>query len=163
MRAIVANKEDRDKNYAFVYIDLDHFKYYNDNFGHHVGDAILVKFADIFRAKAPKDATVIRLGGDEFAILLSYEEKQEVIDMAESILREVENSEGFADVVSLYSMQEVNLAREDFAGCSIGMDFMEGGVTCAEDIEVMRKNSDKALYYVKEHGRNGYKVYDKSL
>lgn len=163
MRSIVANKEERDKKYAFVYIDLDHFKYYNDTFGHHVGDAILVKFADIFRQKAPEWATVIRLGGDEFAILISYKERQEVIDMVESILDEVESSSGFADVVSLYAMQEVQLEKEHFAGCSIGIDFLDSGVTCAEDFEIMRKNSDKALYYVKDNGRNGYKVYDKEI
>lgn len=163
MRSIVASKEERDKNYAFVYIDLDHFKYYNDAFGHHVGDAILVKFADIFRKKAPESATVIRLGGDEFAILTDYQDRQEVIDMVESILQEVENSSGFADVVGLYALQEVKLEKEHFAGCSIGIDYLEGGVTCAEDFEVMRKNSDKALYYVKDHGRNGYKVYGENI
>ena len=163
MRAIVANKEDRDKNYSFVYIDLDHFKHYNDSFGHHVGDAILVKFADIFRSKAPKDASVIRLGGDEFAILLTYKDKQEVIEMVESILEEVKNSAGFEDIVGLYSLQEVHLEKEHYAGCSMGIDFWEGGVTSADDFEIMRKNSDKALYYVKEHGRNGYKVYSEEL
>ena len=163
MRSIVASKKDRDKNYAFVYIDLDHFKYYNDTFGHHVGDAILVKFADIFREKAPEGATVIRLGGDEFAILLAYQKKDDVLNMVKSILQEVEESSGFADVVSLYVLQDVKLEKEHFAGCSIGIDFLEGGVTCAEDFEVMRKNSDKALYYVKDNGRNGYKVYDKEM
>lgn len=163
MRSIVANKKERDKKYAFVYIDLDHFKYYNDTFGHHVGDAILVKFADIFREKAPNDATVIRLGGDEFAILATYKEKEQIIAMVEDILREVELSSGFVDVVSLYSMQEVQLEEEHFAGCSIGIDFLETGVTCAEDFEVMRKNSDKALYYVKDHGRNGYKIYNNEI
>ena len=163
MRSIVANKKARDKNYAFVYIDLDHFKHYNDSFGHHVGDAILVKFADIFREKAPEDAVVIRLGGDEFAILMTYEEKQEVIDVAENILEEVERNAGFEDVVGLYAMQEVHLEKEHYAGCSIGIDFMEGGVTCAEDFESMRKNADKALYYVKEHGRNSYKIFGEDI
>lgn len=161
MRSIVASKEERDKNYAFVYIDLDHFKYYNDAFGHHVGDAILVKFADIFRQKAPKRATVIRLGGDEFAILVDYKERQEIIDMVTDILNEVKEAAGFENVVSLYALQDVQLEEENLAGCSIGIDYLEGGVTCADDFEVMRKNADKALYYVKEHGRCGFKVYEK--
>ena len=55
------------------------------------------------------------------------------------------------------------LEKEHFAGCSIGIDFLDSGVTCAEDFEIMRKNSDKALYYVKDNGRNGYKVYDKEI
>lgn len=164
MRAILGNKIERDKNYAFVYIDLDHFKYYNDVFGHHVGDAILVKFADIFRKMAPERATVIRLGGDEFAILMDYTDKEEVTSMAESILKEVNDSAGFVDVVRLYAFTEdVHIDKNDFAGCSIGIDYLEGGVTCDDDFETMRKNSDKALYYVKENGRNAYKVYDESI
>ncbi len=164
MNSLVSSKTKRDKNYAFVYIDLDHFKYYNDVFGHHVGDVILVKFSDIFRKMAPEGAAVIRLGGDEFAILLSYVDRMEVIKMVNDILTEVENSSGFADVVRLYALtDEVNIERENFAGCSVGIDFLEGGVTCSDDIEIMRKNSDKALYYVKENGRNGYKVYDVSI
>ena len=164
MRSIVASKEERDKNYAFVYIDLDHFKYYNDVFGHHVGDAILVKFADIFRKMAPEGASVIRLGGDEFAVLMDYNDREEVITMVKSILKEVEDSSGFADVVRLYAFtEEVHIEKDNFAGCSIGIDYLEGGVTCDDDFETMRKNSDKALYYVKENGRNGYKVYDASI
>ena len=123
----------------------------------------MVKFADIFRENAPKNAVVIRLGGDEFAVLMPYDNRQEVVDMAEAILAEVERQAGFEDVVGLYAMQEVHLEKEHYAGCSIGIDFMDGGVTCAEDFESMRKNADKALYYVKEHGRNNYQIYDSSI
>ena len=79
IRSVISDEEARKKNYAFVYLDLDHFKYYNDTFGHHVGDAILVKFADIFKQKALKSSVVIRLGGDEFAILASYKEQKEIL------------------------------------------------------------------------------------
>ena len=55
------------------------------------------------------------------------------------------------------------MEKEHYAGCSIGIDFLEGGVTCAEDFESMRKNADKALYYVKEHGRNSYKIFSEDV
>jgi diguanylate cyclase (GGDEF)-like protein len=155
MRSIVANKGARDKNYAFVYIDLDHFKYYNDTFGHHVGDAILISFANIFRRMAPEGAKVIRLGGDEFAIILRYENRNEVVDMSRNILAEIEKAKGFGDVVEHIAFKSVTLEEDSYAGCSIGIAYLDG-VRSEEDFETAQNNADAALYYVKEHGRNSY-------
>ena len=158
IRSVVSDKEKRNKKYAFVYMDLDHFKYYNDTFGHHVGDAILVSFADIFRKMAPDGANVIRLGGDEFAIILQYEEKEQVVTIVKKILEEIEKSKGFASIVERFSAKEIKLEKENYAGCSIGIAYIEG-VTSEADFETVRKNADAALYYVKENGRNNYKEF----
>lgn len=158
IRSVVSAKEKRNRNYAFVYLDLDHFKYYNDNFGHHVGDAILVNFADIFRKMSPEDANVIRLGGDEFAIIVRYEERKQVVDIAKNILSEIRAANGFTDIVERFSLKEVQLNKEHYAGCSIGIAYLEG-VTSEADFETVRKNADAALYYVKENGRNNYKEF----
>ena len=159
IRSVVSNKEECEKKYAFIYMDLDHFKYYNDTFGHHVGDAILVSFADIFRKMAPKGASTIRLGGDEFAIILTYQNRKEVEEIAENILSEIRKAEGFADVVERFALKKFKLDKEHYAGCSIGIAYLEG-VTCEEDFETVRKNADAALYYVKENGRNSYKEFE---
>lgn len=159
IRSVVSDETESGKNYAFIYMDLDHFKYYNDNFGHHVGDAILISFADIFRKMAPEGASTIRLGGDEFAIILTYQDRTEVVEIAENILSEIEKAEGFADVVERFALKEFTLDRDHYAGCSIGIAYLEG-VTSEEDFETIRKNADTALYYVKEHGRNGYKEFE---
>ena len=158
IRSVVSDKEKRNKKYAFVCMDLDHFKYYNDTFGHHVGDAILVSFADIFRKMAPDGANVIRLGGDEFAIILQYEEKEQVVTIVKKILEEIEKSKGFASIVERFSAKEIKLEKENYAGCSIGIAYIEG-VTSEADFETVRKNADAALYYVKENGRNNYKEF----
>ena len=141
---------------AFMYMDLDHFKYYNDTFGHHVGDAILVAFADIFRRKAPKGADVIRLGGDEFAMLIPYKDRSEVVEVAKEILVAIEASNGFSDIVDRFSNKGIALEKEHYAGCSIGISYMEN-VQDEDDFEIARKNADAALYHVKEHGRNNFK------
>ncbi len=159
IRSIISGEEERSKNYAFIYMDLDHFKYYNDTFGHHVGDAILISFADIFRKMAPEGASTIRLGGDEFAIILSYHNRSEVVSIAENILTEIRKAEGFEDVVKRFALKEVSLDKAHYAGCSIGIAYLEG-VTCEDDFETIRKNADTALYYVKEHGRNGYREFE---
>lgn len=162
IRSVVSDKEKRSKKYAFVYMDLDHFKYYNDTFGHHVGDAILVSFADIFRKMAPEDADVIRLGGDEFAIIVQYDEKEQVVNIAKNILTEIEHADGFFDVVERFSLKTVKLEKDHYAGCSIGIAYLEG-VTSEADFETVRKNADAALYYVKENGRNSYKEYGEEV
>ena len=141
---------------AFMYMDLDHFKYYNDTFGHHVGDAILVAFADVFRRKAPKGADVIRLGGDEFAMLIPYKDRSEVVEVAKEILVAIEASNGFSDIVDRFSNKGIALEKEHYAGCSIGISYMEN-VQDEDDFETARKNADAALYHVKEHGRNNFK------
>lgn len=158
IRSIISDEVLRVKNYAFIYLDLDHFKYYNDSFGHNIGDAILISFANIFRKMAPENAYTIRLGGDEFAIIMTYEDKEEVRRVASNILEEVAKAKGFGDVVKSLSFKAVVINEDCYAGCSIGIAYSDG-VTSETDFETMRKNSDAALYYVKEHGRNNYKEF----
>ncbi|MGW4947566.1 diguanylate cyclase domain-containing protein [Actinoplanes sp. NPDC004185] len=55
---------------ALLHIDLDGFKPINDTYGHHAGDAVLVRVAECLRAALPATAVAARLGGDEFAVLL---------------------------------------------------------------------------------------------
>ena len=159
VRSIISDPVASSKNYAFIYLDLDHFKYYNDTFGHNIGDAILISFANIFRKMAPEDAYVIRLGGDEFAIIMTYEDKSEVRTIAENILDEIQKAKGFSAVVQSLSIKAVSITKENYAGCSIGIAYTEG-VKGEMDFEKIRKNSDIALYYVKEHGRNSYKEFE---
>ena len=53
---------------AVIYIDLDNFKYYNDNFGHELGDYVLVRFAQVLEESVKDVGYAVRYGGDEFII-----------------------------------------------------------------------------------------------
>ena len=55
---------------AVLYVDLDRFKAVNDQFGHAVGDAVLIEVADRIRSASRAGDEVARLGGDEFAVLM---------------------------------------------------------------------------------------------
>ncbi len=63
---------------ALLYVDLNHFKPINDNYGHDVGDAVLRYFAKCLQRSVRKDDMVVRLGGDEFALLL-YDADEKVV------------------------------------------------------------------------------------
>ena len=76
--------------WSFMYLDLDGFKYINDNYGHSRGDEILKETADIIRNAFP-DYKVVRLGGDEFAVLIDEELDEEFLNYKiEDFSREVE-------------------------------------------------------------------------
>lgn len=54
---------------AFIFIDLDNFKYVNDTYGHDAGDLLLIEFAKIIKNMKIKDSLFARYGGDEFIIV----------------------------------------------------------------------------------------------
>ncbi len=72
---------------ALLFLDLDGFKAVNDQFGHHVGDELLMKVAAVLQHCVRKTDTVARFGGDEFVILLTWLlDKDDAAIVAEKIL-----------------------------------------------------------------------------
>ncbi|MGI8497733.1 MAG: GGDEF domain-containing protein [Gemmatimonadaceae bacterium] len=57
-------------SWGCIFIDIDHFKQYNDRHGHQAGDLVLVKMGHFLMGQVRAEEAVVRLGGDEFAILL---------------------------------------------------------------------------------------------
>ena len=53
-----------------IFVDIDHFKGYNDRFGHHEGDAILIRMSRFLMRQVRADEAVVRVGGDEFVLIL---------------------------------------------------------------------------------------------
>lgn len=70
---------------ALLLVDVDHFKGYNDTFGHVVGDGALVKVAEILRRTARASDVVARPGGDEFAVLLPHTDGRQALQAAERL------------------------------------------------------------------------------
>lgn len=72
-------REKPDKIGAMIFIDLDNLKYINDNFGHDVGDRLIIRAGEIFRYFEQYDGIVSRISGDEFAVYLhDYQQQDEV-------------------------------------------------------------------------------------
>jgi diguanylate cyclase (GGDEF)-like protein len=127
---------------GFVFIDIDHFKAVNDNFGHETGDALLINFAKRIRNSLPLGAFVARISGDEFGVLI--EQLRE-----ESHLREL-MEEVFSSMQRPFTSGEVETSITCSAGC-----VLTDGTTDPE--EIMRI-ADRTMYQAKNEGRNRYLV-----
>ena len=91
LRRAIARVTRYDGSAAIVFIDLDHFKCINDQFGHLAGDAALQAVSEIIVRSCRNSDVVARFGGDEFAILLWNLTEQDARTKARSLERSVES------------------------------------------------------------------------
>jgi diguanylate cyclase (GGDEF)-like protein len=129
------------KNVAMLLIDIDHFKKYNDEFGHQTGDIVLAAIARDIAAHTQRAADIAaRFGGEEFAVLLPGVSAQEAFDHAERIRTGVLALPMPKDGPSVSPTVSIGVATvSPRAGLSIG-DLV--------------KSADAALYEAKAAGRN---------
>ncbi len=132
---------------AFLYIDLDRFKSVNDAFGHHIGDELLVKFAQRLYPLLEEGQKLIRIGGDEFIMILENSTRAQVEHAAETCLNKIQD--GFH-----ISGKEVNISA------SIGIVFFPDH---GQNIQDLLINADSAMMQSKEQGRNTFSIYNSSL
>lgn len=129
-----------------VYSDIDDFRKINDTYGHSVGDAILVAFAERLEKYATEKSTVARIGGDEFGMILNGNRPEaEVIAIVEDMRRILSepvavNGSNFAVTVS----------------CGVA-SFPEDGRTTEE----IFRGAETAMFAAKEYGKNRTIFYSK--
>jgi len=156
---VEATKKNTTIDMAVIYADLDKFKYYNDAFGHSVGDAIIVEFAKIFTQASENYGWVTRFGGDEFVIVLETAEKEQVKRVIDEIYRLIAEEEGFVSVVENALGYSVEIKEENRASCSFGIA-MQKNIPDMKTVDAIRKKADDALYEVKRNGRGYAKFAD---
>jgi two-component system cell cycle response regulator len=134
---------DRSRRYnhplTLLFLDIDHFKHYNDTYGHLEGDKVLAGFGKVIKSCLRKMDTAYRYGGEEFTVILPETSRGEVMTVAKRIKDAIENEQ--------FSPQ---------AGKSISMT-ISIGVTeyCSgERISTFIQRADKAMYFSKQRGRN---------
>lgn len=133
---------------AVLFIDLDGFKEVNDNFGHDVGDKVLIETAQRLKSSVRESDTVARIGGDEFIILLSeIHQPNDASLVAKTVLDRIKNS-------YLYDRKE-----EIHIGVSIGISLYPDN---ALDPEKLIQFADKAMYCVKTKGKNNFSFAEKA-
>ena len=130
--------------FSVLLIDIDNFKHVNDNWGHAMGDLVLVKTADIFRSMIRKQDWVGRWGGEEFLMIVPGPSGME--SLAERVRHEVARAR-FGQGESSFGIT-----------VSIGMTCARGAV----QIDEILRNTDLALYRAKET-RNAVSVVEESV
>ena len=140
-----------------LYIDLDNFKFYNDIFGHAIGDVILVSFAEIFKQITKEKGYAIRYGGDEFVIVLTDSSEEEGVEVAKSIYQRLDETDGFAAKLKEKMGKDFKIDPKNRVSCSIGIS--TANVFSQEAINEAMKQADDALYVVKKTTKRNYRVW----
>lgn len=144
----IADSERRKSLGALLFFDLDEFKYINDTFGHRAGDAMLIRVAGEVGTLVRRNEIFCRLGGDEFAILVPEVTEQEVMALAERVVRSI------GHIPFRYEGQNLRLTS------SLGIALFP---LHAGDAEELVAHADTAMYQAKEAGKNAWRMYRQDL
>lgn len=139
----VAQVERDRQKLALMFLDLDDFKMVNDTLGHAAGDDFLRVIAHRLRESSRQADTVGRLGGDEFVWFGEIVDEQDSVLIATKFLEELS--------------RPVSLGRHNFSSTvSIGIALFPDS---ADDIAGLLKCADAAMYAVKQHSKNAFRLY----
>ena len=138
-----------------LFIDIDFFKKINDQHGHQVGDAVLVRLVALMSEQVRSSDIVARYGGEEFAIILPETGIQLAHDVAERIRSKVEKQKLIFDDHTLGITVSIGLASLSQIRLQTGKDKKEqlDKITGSLD-QLLLKRADEALYQAKQTGRN---------
>jgi diguanylate cyclase (GGDEF)-like protein/PAS domain S-box-containing protein/excisionase family DNA binding protein len=129
-------------------LDIDHFKYVNDNFGHRAGDQLLIAIGGVLKDLVKeRNAQVYRLGGDEYALHLSDALRGDAMQLAEQVLEALRR---FKPMVA----EEACLSTLS-ASMGVVMYPFQGS-----DVASLLANVDIAMYQAKDEGRNRFVLDD---
>ena len=133
---------------AMLFIDIDHFKYVNDNYGHRSGDQLIVGVSGVLKEAAKEfNGQVFRLGGDEYAVHLPESLRGHAMKVAEHLL----------DALRHYRFQSATQQRVAGLTASIGIALYPFH---GSDVTGLLSNADIAMYQAKDGGRNRFVLYD---
>jgi len=133
---------------ALLFIDLDHFKEINDNYGHQMGDILLIETSKRIKSCLRESDTVSRLSGDEFGVVnINVNHYKDILKVVEKIKETLK--------------KPFELGHNTvFCSLSIGISIYP---TDSVDAQNLLRNADQAMYEVKRHGRNGWQFYTQDI
>lgn len=132
------NSKQDDECIGLLLMDIDHFKRFNDTYGHLTGDAVLTCFARLIQQNVRSTAFPARYGGEEFVVVLHGANEQELVEQAASVRKFV---------------SEQTISHEDLEltiTASAGLCMVQPG----DNLTIAYERSDEGLYKAKESGRN---------
>ena len=145
----LARSRRKQSSLGIIFVDIDHFKRFNDLFGHDAGDKVLRELGQFFNEYIRKEDIACRYGGEEFMLILPDSSNDAVLQRAEELCARVKQMEiRFHDLV---------LGAITF---SVGVSmFPDHGVTA----ETLLRCADHALYEAKNAGRDRVRMADHPL
>ncbi|MBI4706944.1 MAG: diguanylate cyclase [Candidatus Omnitrophica bacterium] len=135
---IILSKSNPDTTFCILMADVDHFKNFNDTYGHQTGDMVLKETANVIKNSVRSTDVVARYGGEEMIVLLRGASLRFGLSIAEKIRRAVENN----PVRSRENIHHVEM--------SLGVAMFKP----SDDIDSIIKRADEGLYMAKKTGRN---------
>jgi diguanylate cyclase (GGDEF)-like protein len=147
LQQMVSTSNKEQQMSALMFIDLDNFKFVNDNYGHDAGDEVLIEISKRIQSAIRSDDTLCRLGGDEFALLLPNQVTPQLTEqICLRLLQQVRQPLMVKDVRMPVSL-------------SIGVAFCP---VHSDDTATLLQLADEAMYRTKRAGKNGYQIYSAS-
>lgn len=140
---ILLNYQKGTTPFALMLLDVDYFKNFNDEFGHVMGDKIIQKVAEKLSEVFNETKLIFRIGGDEFAIIIPNVTNDDcgyISEKLNKLKQKLLSTDGNLPKVSM----------------SIGITFKEDNTNEDEKFQ----NADRALYYVKAHGKSNYMFFE---
>ena len=138
-----------ERSLSLIMLDLDHFKYINDNHGHQCGDEVIKSVGLLLRQELREHDIICRIGGEEFALLLPESTAATAAEVAER-LRAIQAS---------HKMPYGENIEVSCTACFGVTELREGDVTIYD----MLPRADQALYAAKKAGRNRVMVSGQSM
>jgi diguanylate cyclase (GGDEF)-like protein len=143
-----ADHQRRGDSMAAILCDIDHFKKYNDTYGHQAGDEALVRVAQTLAAAVPNASDIVsRFGGEEFLILLSHATVDDAARVAAGILRSVRDLQ----------IEHRSSLTASVVTISLGVAAVVPDELSAP--ESLIRDADDALYRAKHDGRDRYAAF----
>ena len=141
------------KNGAFIMLDIDHFKLYNDRYGHLAGDVCLREVAGVLKSVVTRGTDFpCRYGGEEFLVILEKTDCLGAVRVAEKIMKDIER----------LAIEHGDSPTSPILTVSIGISCGSFALS-PEDLDKLISTADEALYESKKAGRNRYTVRDGCL
>lgn len=153
-RQMKAQLRNPDVGFALCFFDLDHFKYFNDHFGHETGDLLLKNLAKlIYRQLRPHDEFA-RIGGDEFIILLRAIKVRDAISQVERLRSSIAAPDWWLMLVKNNDESANPVPKEEWITASFGVLIVEGPLAEDAKLAELITQADLAMYEAKYSGKN---------
>jgi len=141
----IMRAERKQNQIGIIMMDIDHFKIFNDTYGHKAGDALLIQLANLLKSSLRGSDIVCRYGGEEFIVILPETNVAKTYERAEQLRADIRK-------------MQVYYHNESLPSVSISMG-IASYPDCSTDIDELFNMADAALYRAKSEGRDRVIIY----